>query len=201
MFIEMLDLLRCPVPHEETWLVASFGKMDARFVVEGKLGCPVCASTYEVTDGIARFAAKATRRDVSGLGDEAAFRYAAMLGITRPGSVAVVDGAASLVAGRIAALLESRIICLSPVDGLAESEVVGIVAAGDRIPLASRSVDGMIAVDDAQVADAARVLRRGARLVTPATIAVDGPFIERARDENFVVSEAVGEVVSLRRPG
>ena len=32
----MIDLLRCPREHEETWLVAAFNRMEGRFIVEGK---------------------------------------------------------------------------------------------------------------------------------------------------------------------
>jgi hypothetical protein len=37
MFIELVDALRCPVPHEESWLVASADRMEARHIVDGTL--------------------------------------------------------------------------------------------------------------------------------------------------------------------
>jgi hypothetical protein len=44
MHIEFIDLLRCPNPHEETWLVAALHRMDGRLVIDAKLGCPVCSA-------------------------------------------------------------------------------------------------------------------------------------------------------------
>ena len=41
MFIELIDTLRCPTPHDESWLVLAADRMAARHVVEGTVGCPV----------------------------------------------------------------------------------------------------------------------------------------------------------------
>src|SRR5690242_21064587 len=55
MFIELVDALRCPVPHEESWLVASATRMEARHIVDGLLGCPVCHAEYPIRNGVADF--------------------------------------------------------------------------------------------------------------------------------------------------
>ena len=44
MFIELVDALRCPVAHAESWLVAAAIRMEARHIVDGTLGCPVCSA-------------------------------------------------------------------------------------------------------------------------------------------------------------
>ena len=55
MFIELVDSLRCPRVHEDTWLVASVTCFDGRFIVEGSLGCPVCRQQYPVQRGVVDF--------------------------------------------------------------------------------------------------------------------------------------------------
>ena len=59
MFIELVDSLRCPRVHEDTWLVASVTCFDGRFIVEGSLGCPICRQQYPVQRGIVDFTAHA----------------------------------------------------------------------------------------------------------------------------------------------
>ena len=58
MFIELVDSLRCIVPHDDTWLVASVGRMDGRHVIDGTLGCPVCHRQFPIRDGAAWFTAQ-----------------------------------------------------------------------------------------------------------------------------------------------
>ena len=58
MFIELIDVLRCPNPHEESWLVLASRRIDGRDVMEGVLGCPVCAAEVPSADGVGRFAAE-----------------------------------------------------------------------------------------------------------------------------------------------
>ena len=52
MFIELTDLLRCPNPHDESFLVLLPDKMDGRSVQTGQLGCPVCGRTFQLVDGV-----------------------------------------------------------------------------------------------------------------------------------------------------
>ena len=57
MHIELAQVLRCPVAHEETYLVLATGAMKDRCIVYGTLGCPACQSEYPVVDGVAMFGA------------------------------------------------------------------------------------------------------------------------------------------------
>jgi uncharacterized protein YbaR (Trm112 family) len=52
VFIELTDLLRCPNPHDESFLVLLPDRMDGRSVRTGQLGCPVCGRTFELIDGV-----------------------------------------------------------------------------------------------------------------------------------------------------
>lgn len=213
MFIELIDLLRCPRQHADSWLVAAFNSMDGRFVVEGKLGCPVCSASYSITDGIADLRldvgapnneeqeSSATAQTVSH-DDDTAVRAAALLGLTNPNALVVLAGSAASLSSNIGEMTESRIMAINPVTRLGQSERVAVIRARERFPFASGSVDGIM-MDASSAAtfahDAGRVLRQGGRLVGPATLRIDGQFRELARDDTNVVAESVGQLISLSR--
>ena len=205
MFIELMDLLRCPVEHEDSWLVAAFTSMNGRFVTEGKLGCPVCSASYPITDGVAVFGvgAGAPVSAPAGRPEDDTLRIAAMLGLTRPGSVVVLEGGSADIASALGEIAECRIIAVNPARRIEESEHVGVVVAGSRMPLGAASVDGIVitAGGGQAVAEAARILRPGGRIVTgPGT--EPGPrFNEIARDDRNIVAEKNPELIGLRRPG
>ena len=88
MFIELIDMLRCTRPHEDSWLVATFHEMLERDVVQGLLSCPVCTARYPITGGVAYF------DELPGAGDNEAdgtmddgTRIAAYLNLVEPGVV------------------------------------------------------------------------------------------------------------------
>jgi uncharacterized protein YbaR (Trm112 family) len=197
VFIEMLDLLRCTAAHEETWLVASFAKMQDRFVIEGKLGCPVCTATYDIAGGIPEFGRSMPEDAGAPFGDDDVFRYAAMLGMVKPGGTAVIEGSAAALASTIASVTDSRILCPNPAAGVEESERVGLIASGDRIPLATASVDAIALSDPRFIAEAARILKPGGRLVAPSTVGIGESFTELARDSTHAVAEKSPDVVQL----
>lgn len=60
MHIELVDSLRCPSPHDDTWLVASVSRFDGRDIVEGSLGCPSCRRQFAVRDGEVDFTSSVT---------------------------------------------------------------------------------------------------------------------------------------------
>lgn len=203
MFIELIDLLRCPVDHEESWLVAAFAKMDQRFVIEGQLGCPVCSATYQIRAGVAEFAGAPAwskgMRPVAGA-DEAV-RFAAMLGLIRPGSAAVLHGSAGVNAASIAEMTGARIIVVNSLAPAGESERVGVVTAASRLPVAAGSLDGIVVEtsSDQAIGEALRVVRPGGRIVAPAGTTAGGRFVELARDDRNVVGEIAVPLVTLRR--
>src|SRR5690349_20628869 len=98
MFIELLDTLRCVASHEDTWLVASFDRMDNRRVVDGTLGCPVCRAVYQIRDGVAWLGAGPDDLPpgeaplTAAVLEHEALRLAALLHLREPGTRAVVTG-------------------------------------------------------------------------------------------------------------
>jgi uncharacterized protein YbaR (Trm112 family) len=204
MFIELIDLLRCPVEHEESWLVAAFTRMDGRFVIEGKLGCPVCSASYPITDGIARFSPAIPRTALAhdAVSADDVIRAAAMLGLTRAGMTVVLEGRDAALAPSVVEMSGARVIAVNAESPIPETEGVAAVTATGRLPVATGSVDGLLLGADAgsSMAEAARILRRGGRIVAPASIQVAaGAFRQLARDERNVVLESVGELVKLSR--
>lgn len=214
MFIEFIDLLRCPRTHPDSWLVAAFQKMDGRFVVTGKLGCPVCDSIYPITAGVADLRSEpldgtraiAVAVDSADFAEqekeENAVRVAAFLGLTKPDALVVLAGQSANLGASLSALAEARVIGLNPVFEGHGTEGVAAVLADFRFPLAPFSVDGMVldrGSNPMLAADAARVLRQGGRLVAPATLQLGPGFRELARDDNQVVAESIGELVSISR--
>lgn len=206
MYIELIDLLRCPQEHADSWLVAAFNRMDGRFVVEGKLGCPVCSATYTIRDGIADLS-EGGYEITQGCGgleypeEAAAVRAAALLGLTKPSTVVILAGDAASLAHRVSDIAEARVIVLNSTGRIEESEKVAVVLSDKRLPFAPRSIDGTM-LDEATiefVPDTLRVLRQGGRLIVPIGTILPAGFRELARDDREVVAESIGELITLSR--
>ena len=212
MFIELIDLLRCPREHDDSWLVAAFTRMDQRFVIQGKLGCPVCGESYRIENGIADLRGSEAVGDTpdnrkhleDALADRTSpddvMRFAAMLGLTRPGSLVVMEGETAGLAVALSEMTEARVIALNPPGQLSESERVGVVLGDRRIPLAPASVDGIVlGSQTASFADSGRVLKPGGRFIAAAHTDIGPRFRELARDERHVVAESIGPLIPLTR--
>jgi hypothetical protein len=209
LFIEMLDVLRCIKPHEDTWLVASFHTVSNRFVKDGKLGCPICKAEYQIERGVVDFSAGISlpncdqaRAEASHRREELATRAGAYLNATEPGATFVLGGLWAYAAPDLASMAQVRVLALNPPGDLEESEMVGLLSVGTEIPLPSGSVAG-VAIDawfPATITHSAlKVLRPGGRLVGPANIDPPSALIVLARDENYWVAEKAPEVIPIRR--
>jgi hypothetical protein len=209
VFIELLDLLRCVQPHEETWLVASFRTVSHRFVQDATLGCPTCGAQYEIRHGVADFSlgenvqsCEEHRATSSHRREELATRAGAYLDATAPGGLYVLGGLWAYAAQDLAEMADVRVIALNPPEGVRESERVGLVHTAKIIPLAQGSVQG-IALDEwfptAIVSSAIGVLTPGRRLVGPAAFASPEGLTVLARDDHYWVAEKASETIPLRR--
>jgi uncharacterized protein YbaR (Trm112 family) len=205
MHIEFIDLLRCPRPHEETWLVAAFYRMNGRQVLEGTLGCHVCGAEYPIHDGIAFFREQADAAPFGNRGDseapDSAMRIAAFLDLARPGALALLVGDLADASDAVAALTSSRIIALNAPLRTSDESVLQI-DSNPPLPLASHSLDG-IALDPASssgemLEEASRLLRPRGRLLAASGLELSGKFSELARDADYVVAEYIGDLVSIR---
>src|SRR5690348_11398585 len=116
MHIELIDLLRCPKDHEETWLVAALSAVQDRFVIKAKLGCPVCGASYLISNGIADLRIQPGNHPSPHAPSEPddPVRIAALLNLTRPGALAVLEGHHSSVAQSVSEMTETRIMAINP---------------------------------------------------------------------------------------
>ena len=55
MFVELIEALRCPRDHAESPLVVTASRTDARHIMDGWLGCPVCHAEFQIRNGEALF--------------------------------------------------------------------------------------------------------------------------------------------------
>jgi uncharacterized protein YbaR (Trm112 family) len=202
VFIELVSALRCPAPHEETWLVAASARMAGRRIVEGVLGCPVCHAEYAIRDGVAHFAEVAGPPDdvpAPPVDEAEVMRAAALLDLAAPGGLVILGGRWDAFATPLAELTDARFLLVNPVVRVPPSEQTSAVRAGDRLPVAPASARA-VALDaatasDARLTSAVRVLRPAGRLVAPAACALPAGVTELARDDRHWVAERAHEAV------
>ena len=195
MFVEIVDALRCPRAHEESWLVLAARRTEDRHVLEGTLGCPVCRAEYPIHAGIADFT-DATRRDhtfeAAPLTLPPADHLAAMLNLGDALGFAVLIGAWGARADELVALLDAPpLLLVDPPAGIAMGHGLSGIRAGTKLPLAPGAARAVAtdAIDPARVADAARVTRVGGRMVAPAVSLVPEGVRELVRDDVVWVGE------------
>ncbi|HTK48794.1 MAG TPA: hypothetical protein VL328_12535 [Gemmatimonadaceae bacterium] len=195
MFIELVDALRCPRPHEESWLVLSATRLEARHVREGTLGCPVCHAEYPIEGGVADFRVKerATLAPSEAMPElPEAEELAAMLGLTDPLGFVVLVGAWARRADALLDLLDAPpLLLVDPPADVPIGPGLSGLRADAALPVAVGAARG-VAVDDAEAArveSAARTTRAGGRLVAPVHAALPAGVRELARDARVWVAE------------
>lgn len=183
----------------------SADRWDDRHIAEGRLGCPVCRAEYPITDGVADFTRSTAPPRVSPtrVPDESAMlRLAAQLDLSEPGGVIVLAGGyaplAALLAGSFPALY-------AVLNAPASHHAVSAFAVAGHLPFAQGSLRAL-ALDvphAALVADAARVLRPGGRLVVPSGAVLADTLSVLASDDRELVATATAAtttpVIPLRR--
>ena len=168
MHIDLIELFRCPRPHEESWLVASFDHLAGRHVTEGRLGCPVCRAEYPIEGGLLRFDGSkgavsdagpaaddpSRSRSAGGSGDAGArgsdaaeddetLRLAALLDLSSGGGVVVLSGSWSENAAKLAAITEDIHILLHDpefVPAAGDTGSISAIVSPGRLPLAAGAV-------------------------------------------------------------
>jgi uncharacterized protein YbaR (Trm112 family) len=167
MFIELTDHLRCPKEHAEQFLVLLPDQIERRQVLRGSLGCPVCGSVFEVTDGVARLGSWEAGSEGTALSAEAAL---ALIGITGPGGYLALVGAAGALAADLNRLLpQVHLVLVNSSAAPADRSMASLLEAS-RIPLKTGSMRSVVlgrdlATDPAWVKEAVRVVLPGNRLV------------------------------------
>ena len=179
MFIELTDHLRCPVEHDEAFLVLLPDLMDGRSVRSGTLGCPVCDRRFTIRDGVfdtgdAPPAPAPSRLTPDGV--------AALAGLNGPGGYLVLVGSPAAGWREIADLIPGvGLVAVNPPEEVADQPGVSVLRSG-RLPIKTHAVRGVVlgppyGSEADWVREGARVLLPGLRLVgegtKPAADAVD----------------------------
>ena len=167
MFIELTDHLRCPADHPEHFLVLLPSRMDGRRVLTGELGCPVCGTVVELTDGIADWGDSAPSIAGTGLTPEA---VAAFLGLSGPGGFALLVGGVTTLAPALDRLIPGvRLVLVNPPAGTADSEEASVLRSAG-VPIKSASMRGAVIGADVsgfpdRVAECVAAVLPGLRIV------------------------------------
>ena len=213
MFIELVESLRCPRPHEFTWLVASTLEMAGRDIRRGLLGCPSCSARYPIRDGVVDFQTRDGTTpipDSTPLGDpegdpELATRVAALFDLTSPGGFVLLAGDWAHAAPALVALVEGvEVVVLNTTVALSSGNGISLARTDGSIPIRPGAARA-IALDQRHamhVEGAARALRQFGRLVAPVGAAVPPGLEELARDgREWVATKRLEttEGVPLRR--
>jgi uncharacterized protein YbaR (Trm112 family) len=198
MFIELVDALRCPVPHEESWLVVSATSLEARHVRAGVLGCPVCRREYPVIDGIADFRMEEEIATHESTSPSALLELippghlAAIMNLADPLGFAVLTGRWGEQATALLELVDSPpLLLVDPPPGVAMRPGLSGVRCGLSLPLAvgaARAV-AVDSVEPVRLSSAAQVTRVSGRLVAPVDAPVPEGVRELARDGDVWVAE------------
>jgi len=196
-------------PHEDSWLIARADVLEARHIVQGALGCPICEARYAIRDGVADFSDGAPPRVPSGPAAEEtqalAFRAAALLGLTDPGGLVVLAGDWSACADSLLDVVEGvQLLALDPAPVLRSGGALSLARISAVLPLAAASARG-IALDASHatpslLAGAARALAPGGRLIAPASAPVPESLQELARDDEHWVAAAPRTSISAPVP-
>ena len=202
MFIELVDALRCPRTHEESWLVLAASRIEARHIQEGALGCPVCRAEYPIRDGIVDLRLDRTGgpAEQAGRGADAprltdrvpADHLAAMLDLGDALGFAVLVGQWGRHAESLLALPHAPpLLLVDPPPDVAMGAGLSGVRADRVLPLAVGAARA-VAADDAdatRLESAVKTTRAGGRVVAPARAAVPAAVRELVRDEHVWVGE------------
>jgi uncharacterized protein YbaR (Trm112 family) len=192
VFVELIETLRCPRPHEDAQLVATSSRTEARHIVEGVLGCPVCGAEFTITNGIARFGEPSEETRPEKPGAETAMRLAAFLELTDARGFALLCGRWGAHADAIHQLAETQLVLVNPPSSAPVDVAAGVVLLRDVVPFAAGSARALALDEPASrdfVRSAVRAVRAGGRVLGPATLELPEGVTELVRDERMWVGE------------
>jgi uncharacterized protein YbaR (Trm112 family) len=213
VYILLTDVVVCPRCGPEFGLIILADRIDARRVVEGRLGCPNCRESYPVRGGVADLRppgaphpepSPSADAPIGDALEAEGVRLAALLGLADAGGLVLLEGYAAAVAGAVSAVVpaaEVVAMAAAPEPTGAAPEGVSRVLGTHPFPFRASALRGVAlrgAPGAARLAEGLRVLASGSRLL------VDGaaPGTAEALAENgaAVLLDQEGVVVA-RAPG
>jgi hypothetical protein len=178
--IELTEMLRCPEPHADGFIVLSTGEMRGRMVRSGIAGCSICHREYAIKNGVVDFGAGSTEQSQTADRSPAATAHRAprtdaatlqaLLELSGPGGYIVLVGEAARHAAGLAALMGGvHFIAVNAPPDVDELPVLSLVRSGKGIPLRQTIARGVVVGADSARApwlvEARRVLLPGRRWV------------------------------------
>jgi hypothetical protein len=172
LFIELAEYLKCPVEHEDAYLVLATGAMKGRAIRYGTLGCPVCRAEYLIVQQCVRFGPPPGipegRRP--SLEMPAAEAVQALIALESPGGYVALVGSAVDLAGELAAWMPNvHFVCVNAPEGTTPSLTRSLLESTATIPLRDGVVRGVVLGGEYPAEpwerEAARVTLRGQRVV------------------------------------
>ncbi len=204
MHRDLLDALRCPRDHEESWLVAMVARSTGVTLVDADLACPMCGAEFTVRESRATFGGA---ERVASEGQSAATRVAALLGAASGQSPLLLTGHYARAGAAIAELVDVPQLWLdAPADADANVPMLSRLYRADRLPLGIETISAA-AVDPVHggsqmLTSIIRALRVGGRVLTSTVVERPGDLREIARDSEEWVAETTKRasgLVELRR--
>jgi uncharacterized protein YbaR (Trm112 family) len=198
MFIELVDALRCPNQHEESWLIAAADRMEHRHIVHGALGCPVCHAEYPIRDGVVDFRTRVRDESIVALSPPAegpafhevsAIKLAALLNLTDAQGFAVLLGEWCRIAHALREIVETPLILVDPPTDMTGQPGISVLRSQAGIPLANGATRAIAIDEESRLLAALRVVKAGGRIVAPVAITPPDDVNELARDESVWVGE------------
>ncbi len=208
MFIELVDVLRCPNRHAETWLVLAAEHTEGRDIMSGILGCPICKAEFPIVDGVARFG-DALRAGARGEqpDENEALRLAALLDLTDSRGYAILIGDTGRDATLLRAMSDVQLMLVDPPPAVEMGfGLSGLTTpASGALPLASGSARAVALDEHATpelLSSVLGVLAPSGRLLAPVRLALPHGVMELARDNRHWLAErasAPSGVIGLSR--
>ncbi len=208
---DLLDALRCPGIHEESWLVAVVHEASGATLIVAELACPVCGAEFRINDGIAHFAVDsevsppAPAMPSEPFTGDMVLRLAALMGVAESQLPVALVGRYAAASGVLTSFVSAPQLLVNSGRVVPAAGASRIVVAG-RLPLGVETL-AAIAVDAAHanpafLESASRALRLGGRLVAPSAAPIPAGMRELARDATDWVAETTTRasgLVELRR--
>ncbi|HEX4469431.1 MAG TPA: hypothetical protein VH080_07835 [Gemmatimonadaceae bacterium] len=208
VFIELVDVLRCPNRHAETWLVLASEQMEERDIRSGTLGCPICKAEFPIVNGVARFG-DAPRAGARGEppDENEALRLAALLDLTDSRGYAILIGDTGRHAPLLCTMTDVQLMLVNPPPMVAMGMgISGLTAdTSGALPLAPASARAVALDEHATpelLSSALGVLAPGGRLLVPVRLALPDGVTELARDDRHWLAErpsASSGIIGLSR--
>jgi hypothetical protein len=199
VFIEIVDSLRCPNEHADTWLVASCDGMDERRIVAGRLGCPVCKAEYPIRGGAVYFDEAAAVAEVPVAAAREGERLAAFLDLTDARGFAILEGSFAAYAPGVAAIAPTQLVLLNPRAAVDSQPGISVVYCARGAPFAPGSARA-VAADADWVGRLALAVSPGGRVVAPAGASAPSAVAVLVGDERMWVGETDAATVSKPIP-